>query len=74
MKMEVIDTTGMRAPQTLLEIGLNHVEMRRGDILDVQGDCPNFESAVKTWCDRLGSTIVSVVVHGSGRKDIRIRF
>ena len=74
MKMDVVDTTGIKAPHAFLEIVLKSLEMKRGDILDIQGDSPSFERNVEAWCDRLGNTIVSVVLYGSGRKDIRVRF
>lgn len=74
MVTETLDTRGMRALNTLLKIALKSAEMKRGDILDVRGDCPNFEGAVEAWCERLGKTLVSIVVYDSGRKDIRIRF
>jgi TusA-related sulfurtransferase len=71
--MEVLDTTGMRAPNTLLKIALKSAEMKRGDILGVRGDSPNFERAVEAWCTRLGKAVVSVSHHKGGITDIRIR-
>jgi len=41
--------------------------------LEVLADCPTFERDVRTWCERLGKTLLSVHEEEGYRKTIQIR-
>jgi tRNA 2-thiouridine synthesizing protein A len=58
MGMEVLDTRGLRCPQPVLKIAEIYMDMKQGDILDVIGDCPTFEKNMRTWCERMGKTLL----------------
>ena len=60
MKLEVLDTLGLRCPESVLEIDAQSTHMRPGDILDVLGDCPTLEEDVKAWCGKTGKTVLSI--------------
>ena len=52
--MELLDVTGLRCQQVVLQMAEKAVYMRRGDVLEVVGDCPVLEKIVQDWCARLG--------------------
>jgi tRNA 2-thiouridine synthesizing protein A len=74
MAIEVIDTVGMKCPQPILKLAVKAPDMNRGDILEVLGDCPTFETDVRVWCERLGKVFLSVRDEGNGKKRIQIQF
>lgn len=39
-------------------------EMKPGDVLEIHADCENFESDIRTWCSRLGKTLLAVNQNG----------
>jgi TusA-related sulfurtransferase len=47
--------------------------MKRGDILEVWGDCPIFEKDVRYWCTRIGKNLVSVKEDIPPKKKIQIQ-
>jgi tRNA 2-thiouridine synthesizing protein A len=49
-------------------------EMKKGDILEVMGDCPTFEKDVRVWCERLGKVFLSVREEPRKKKTIQIQF
>ena len=73
MAMEVIDTLGLKCPQPVLKIAVKAPDMKRGDILEVLGDCPTFERDVRTWCERLSKVFLSVKDDGNDQKRIQIQ-
>jgi TusA-related sulfurtransferase len=74
MSVLVIDTLGMKCPQPVLKIAVKAPDMRRGDILEVLGDCPTFEKDLRIWCDRLGKVFLSVRDEGQESKRVQIQF
>jgi len=74
MAKETLDTLGMKCPQPVLKLAVKAPEMKRGDILEILGDCPTFERDVRTWCERLGKILLSVREEGESRKRIQIQF
>lgn len=74
MAVEVLETVGMKCPQPVLKLAVKAIHMNSGDILEVVGDCPTFERDLRTWCERLGKTLLSVVNESEGRKRVRILF
>ena len=74
MAVHVLDTLGLKCPQPVMKIAVRAPEMNPGDILEVLGDCPTFEKDVRTWCERLGNTFLSIKEEGDNRKRIQIQF
>lgn len=74
MAVLVIDTLGMKCPQPVLKIAVKAPDMRRGDILEVLGDCPTFEKDLRIWCERLGKVFLSVRDEGQESKRVQIQF
>jgi tRNA 2-thiouridine synthesizing protein A len=56
-----IDTCGLRCPQPILLLASRTAETAAGTIVEVLGDCPTFETDVRTWCERKGKTILAVL-------------
>jgi tRNA 2-thiouridine synthesizing protein A len=74
MALEVLDTLGQECPQPVLKISEKAPVMKRGDVLEVIGDCPTFEKDVRTWCERLGKVFLSMQDYGANEKRIQIQF
>jgi tRNA 2-thiouridine synthesizing protein A len=74
MKIEALDTEGLKCPQPILKIAVKSPDMNHGDILEVLGDCPTFEQDVRKWCERLGKIVLSVKGNGENKKWIQIQF
>ena len=64
MAIVKMDTTGMRCPQPVLKIAALAPDMVVGDVLEVRGDCPTFESDIRKWCGRMRRTLLAVTVDG----------
>ena len=73
MAEKTIDAKGLRCPQPVLKIAARMPEMKAGDILVIEADCPTFEEDVRKWCDRMKKTLLAVNTTGSA-KTIRIQF
>ena len=74
MTVEVMDAVGLKCPQPVLKLAVKAPDMGPGSVLDIIGDCPTFENDVRTWCERLGKTILFVKDEGEGKKRIQIQF
>lgn len=74
MATQVLDALGLKCPQPIIKIAVVAPDMKGGETLEVWGDCPTFERDVRTWCDRLNKTVISVVDEGNNRKKIQILF
>jgi tRNA 2-thiouridine synthesizing protein A len=61
-----IDCTGMRCPQPVLKLAVETAETAAGTVVEIIGDCPNFEKDVRTFCERRKKTLLSV--RGDGTK------
>jgi tRNA 2-thiouridine synthesizing protein A len=73
MSIQQIDTIGLKCPQPVLKIAEKAPDMNHGDVLEILGDCPMFEKDIRTWCERLGKTLLSVKDEGK-RKTIQVQF
>jgi len=74
MRVELLDTIGLKCPQPVLKIAVKAADMQFGDILEVIGDCPTFERDIRVWCERLNKILLSVKDEGGYRKRIQIQF
>ena len=68
-----LDLKGLRCPQPILKITAKSVDMKTGDVLEVEADCPTFETDVKTWCERVGKTLLWINEE-SGKFRCQIQF
>jgi tRNA 2-thiouridine synthesizing protein A len=64
---------GLRFPYTVLELAVKAVDLKSGDTLEVLGDCPTLERDVRTWCERVGKTLLAVEDAGEGKKKLEIQ-
>ena len=74
MANDVLDCMGMKCPQPVLKLAAKSPTMKAGDILDVLGDCPTFETDMKQWCGRTGKTLLACRDEGGGKKRAQIKF
>jgi TusA-related sulfurtransferase len=74
MTIRTLDTTGLELHECIFKIAVNIMDLKKGGILDVGGDCPAFENNIRTWCEETGKAILSIENEGEGRKKIRIKF
>jgi TusA-related sulfurtransferase len=69
-----LDTTGSAYPECILQIASKAAFMKQGDILEVVGDCQDFEKNVRTWCVETGRGFLSIKDEGEDKKRIQIQF
>lgn len=74
MAIKQLDATGLKCPQPIMKIAVISPDMQPGDILEVTGDCPTFETDVRAWCSRLKKTLLFVRDEDGYRKTIQIVF
>lgn len=74
MAIKKLDATGLKCPQPIMKIAVISPDMKRGDILEIIGDCPTFEIDVRAWCSRLKKTLLFVRDEDGYRKTIQIVF
>ncbi len=74
MAIDTLDTTGLKCPQPVLRLAVKAREMKKGDILQVLGDCGTFEKDIRTWAQRMNKVILSVKGNGSDKLNIQIQF
>jgi tRNA 2-thiouridine synthesizing protein A len=74
--MEVfrIDATGLRCPQPVLKLAMDTVNIAKGTVVQIDGDCPTFEADIRAWCDRRGRAVLSVRPLAGEAKAIQIQF
>ena len=72
MERQVLDTSGMPYPNVVFKIAIKAVKMHPGDILQVVGDCPTFEKAVRDWCRKLGKDWLVIKEDVDNKKTIWI--
>ncbi len=73
MAIVKIDAIGLSCPQPVLKIAAKAPELKAGDIVEITGDCPTFEKDIRTWCERVGKTFLSVEDLGESKKLIRVQ-
>ena len=71
---EILDATGLKCPEPILQIAVKSADMQIGDILEVIGDCQTFERDVKMWCKRLHKTLLFIQDVSNGKKKCQIQF
>jgi len=74
MTIRTLDTTGLNLPECIFKIAANIMDVKKGSILDVRGDCPAFEKNIRTWCEETEKAILYVESTGADIKRILIRF
>ena len=74
MAEHTIDAKGLKCPQPVLKLATKAIEVAAGETCEVIGDCYTFENDIKTWCERLGKTVLEIVDEGDGLKRILIQF
>ena len=74
MAIQRLDTTALQCPEPLLKIAAKSAVIKKGDILEVIGDCPTFENDVKRWCKRLHKTLLFINGTGSKKVTCQIQF
>ncbi len=73
MAIEVLDAAGLKCPHPIFRLAIKSTEMKKGDILEIIGDCHTFEVDVRLWCKKLNRIVLSVKEEGS-LKRIQIQF
>ena len=73
MTSQVLNILGVRCPLSILRLAVRAVDLQSGDTLEVLGDCPTLERDVRTWCERLGKTLLAVEDAGEGKKKLEIQ-
>lgn len=72
MMVHQLNATGIKCPQPMFKLSAFSAQLSPGDILEITGDCPTFETDVRAWCKRLDKTLLFVAVEEGYRKRIRI--
>ena len=68
-----LDTVGLRCPQPVVQVVAKMPSLKKGDVLEVSGDCATFEEDMRKWCQRSGKTFLAVNQEGDV-KIISIQF
>ena len=74
MVRETLDTTDAEWSQVIFRIAAKVVSMRQGDVLEIIGNHPSFETVIRTWCDRLKKKIISITTTEKGDMRCQIQF
>lgn len=68
-----MDAKGLKCPRPTLEMTVKAKQLKPGDILEVEADCPTFEDDLKKWCSRMKKTLLWVRDEG-GFKRCQVQF
>ena len=74
MAIATLDTIGLKCPQPILRLAVKAREMKKGDILEISGNCKTLEKDVRNWAQRMNKIILSVKGDGSDKLSIQIQF
>ncbi len=74
MATVTLNALGLRCPQPLLQIAAKSAELKKGDILEVEADCPTFDKDVRQWCDRTHKTLLWIRDENGDKKRCQIQF
>lgn len=55
-----LDYSGLRCPLPILKLSAVYPEFKKGEVVEIIGDCPTFEKDIKAWCTKLGKTILNI--------------
>jgi tRNA 2-thiouridine synthesizing protein A len=72
--VETIDALGLKCPQPVLLLAVKAREMKQGDILEISGNCENFEKDIRNWAQRMNKVILSIKAKGPDKLNIQIQF
>ena len=59
-----LDVTGMTCPMPLIQLRSDIDRLDQGDILEIRGDDPIFETTIRDFCDENAHSVVSVESEG----------
>ena len=74
MIFQELNTMGLKCPHPLLKIAVKAAYMKRGEVLEVLGDCPTFEEDIRSYCKRLHKPLLSVRNEEESRTRVQIQF
>ena len=74
MAVITIEAVGLRCPQPVLKVAAKSVELAKGDVLEVTGDCPTFERDMKAYCDKTKKVLLWIREEEGGVKRCQIQF
>ncbi len=74
MATVTLDLKGLRCPQPILKITAKSVDMKPGDVMEAEANCPTFEQDVKTWCERVGKPLLLIQKDAAGVFHCKIQF
>ncbi|WP_353683701.1 sulfurtransferase TusA family protein [Thermodesulfovibrio sp. 3907-1M] len=63
-----LDFSGLKCPIPVLKLSAVYPEFKKGEVIEVIGDCPTFEKDIKAWCQKLGKTILNIEKFGNKLK------
>ncbi len=67
MEIHKINAVGLRCPQPVLKLAMEMPNLAPGTLVELSGDCPTFETDVRTWCERKKKTVLSVRMEGTAK-------
>ena len=73
MAIKILDISGLKCPEPVLEIAAKLSELKEGDKLEVIADCPTFASDVKIFCNRLYKKLQFIRTNGNGKMKCQIQ-
>lgn len=68
-----IDSKGLACPQPALNMTIEALSMKKGDILESVANCPTFEADVRGWCERSKKTLLWFKTEDDGSKRCQVR-
>jgi TusA-related sulfurtransferase len=74
MITETFDASGLRYPECILKIATKAAHMNPGEILEVLGDCEDFEKNLRAWCTETGRVFLATEDEEGDKKRIQIQF
>ncbi|MGB9711202.1 MAG: sulfurtransferase TusA family protein [Thermodesulfovibrio sp.] len=63
-----LDFSGLRCLIPVLKLSAIYPEFKKGEVIEVIGDCPTFEKDIKAWALKLGKTILNIEKFGNKLK------
>jgi tRNA 2-thiouridine synthesizing protein A len=68
MAMHTLDARGLKCPQPTLRVAAMAIKIAKGDVLEVQADCPTFDKDLKDWCARSKKVLLWIKDEGGAKK------
>ncbi len=73
MAVKTLDLKGLKCPQPTLKMTVAINAMAKGDLLEVEADCPTFEADLKGWAQRTKKAILWIKDAPEGGKRCQIQ-